>query len=355
MALLQILYYTILFSRFAFHKQQPPEAVNPPISIVITAKNDAHHLINTLPLLLTQDYHTFEVVVVNDKSNDETLEMLFDFQNQYPNLKSVNLESSVTNIKGKKFPLSLGIKSAKYEHILLTDADCIPQSNQWVKFMARHFNSQTKIVLGFHNLTKKVGFFNSLIRFDKLHQAIQYFSCCLAKIPYMGVGQNLAYTKTVFFSNNGFASQNHLRFGDDDLFINQVSTATNCAIEYDKNAHTTSRPSSNFNNWFLLKIFRSRTRKYYKTADRLLLNFYYFLMAFFYLALGFVLYFTLNNLLYLSIVTGILTLKLITQYLCFGFAAAKLNEKRLIPYILIFDIIYSALNPVVYVVSKFKK
>ncbi|MCL2291308.1 MAG: glycosyltransferase [Bacteroidetes bacterium] len=353
--LCQILYYVVIFSRFSFRKQKTIVSQNVPVSIVLTAKNDAHLLIKTLPELLTQVYPQFEVVVVNDNSNDETPQLVTDFQNRFPNLKLVHLESSVTNIKGKKFPLSLGIKAATYEHVLLTDVDCLPASNQWIKLMARHFNDTTKIVLGYSNIRKKLGFFNALIRFDKLHQAIQYFSYCLAKNPFMGVGQNLAYTKTIFFNNKGFASQNHLQFGDDDLFINQVANARNCAIEYEKEAHTISRSGSNFHNWFLLRTFRRKTRKLYPKPDRFLLNFYHFLMTFSYIALGFVIYVTLNNLLYLLIALSILIIKYITQYVCFGFAATKLNEKRLIPYILVFDIVFSVLNPVVYVVSKFKK
>ena len=297
--LLQILYYVTLFFRFSFHKQKPLEPQNVPVSIVITAKNDAHLLIKTLPEILNQDYPEFEVIIVNDNSNDETAHLVKDFQNRFSNLRLLNLESSVTNIKGKKFPLSLGIKAADYEHVLLTDADCLPTSNQWVKLMARHFNNTTKIILGYSNIRKKTGFLNALIRFDKLHQAIQYFSYCLAKIPFMGVGQNLAYTKTIFFKNKGFASQNHLQFGDDDLFISRVATANNCAIEYDKDAHTVSRFGSDFRSWFLLKLFRSKTRKYHPKFARFSLNFYYFLMTFSYIALGFAIYFAINNLIYL--------------------------------------------------------
>ena len=354
--LMQILYYTTLFFRFSFHKQKPLEPrKNLPITIVLVAKNDAHQILKTIPELLAQDYPQFEVLVVNDNSNDETPQVIIDLQNRFSNLKLVNLESSVTNIKGKKFPLALGIKAATYEHVLLTDMDCLPASNQWVKLMAKHFNDTTKIVLGFNSIRKKVGFFNALIRYDKLHQAIQYFSYCLAKIPCMGVGQNLAYTKTIFFDNKGFASQNHLQFGDDDLLINQVATSKNCAIEYEKEAHTISRPNPNFHNWFLFKIFSKKVRKLYAPKTRFLLNFYHFLMTFSYIILGITLYLTLQNFVYLIITLSIIVLKYIIQYVSFGYAAAKLNEKALIPHILLFDIIFSIMNPVIYVVSRLKK
>ncbi|MCL2247162.1 MAG: glycosyltransferase [Lentimicrobiaceae bacterium] len=352
----QILYYVILFFRFSFHKQkltEPKEYF--PVSIVLVAKNEAHLLIKTLPKLLQQDYPYFEVVVVNDNSDDATPQLIKDFQTHHPNLKLIHLESSVTNIKGKKFPLSLGIKAASYEHVLLTDAHCFPASTQWVKLVARHFNDSTKIVLGFNSIKKKIGFFNALIRFDKLHKAIQYFSYCLAKIPFMGEGQNLAYTKTVFFNNKGFASQNHLRFGDDDLFVNQVATGFNCTIEYQKDAHTISPAQSNFRNWVLLKTFRTKTLKLYRKNVRFFLRFYHFLITFFYLALGFAIYINLHQSFYLLVVASIVALKFIFQYISFGFAAAKLNETRLIPHILLFDILFAALNPLFFTASIFKK
>jgi len=354
--LLQILYYVTLFFRFSFHKPKATEPqANLPVSIVITAKNDAHLLIKTLPEIFNQDYPQFEVVVVNDNSDDETPQLVRDLQNRFANLRLLNLESSVTNIKGKKFPLSLGIKAADYEHILLTDADCLPASNQWVKLMARHFNDTTKIVLGYSNIRKKAGLLNALIRFDKLHQAIQYFSYCLAKIPFMGVGHNLAYTKTIFFKNKGFASQNHLQFGDDDLFVNQVANDRNCAIEYEKEARTISRSGANFSHWFQLKTFRSKTRKLYRKTNRFLLNFYYFLMTFFYIVLGLAIYTSIDSLIYLLILSGIFIIKFAVQYVCFAFASAKLDEKKLVPHILFFDIVFSVLNPVVYLVSKLRK
>jgi hypothetical protein len=221
--------------------------------------------------------------------------------------------------------------------------------------MARHFNDMTKIVLGFHSIRKRIGLCNAFIRYDKLQQAIQYFSYCLAKIPFMGSGQNLAYTKSIFFNNKGFATLNHLRFGDDDLFIHQVATANNCAIEYQKKAHTISHANSRFNHWFMLRKFRTKTRKLYHNGTPFLLNFYHFLMPISYIAFGFAIYATLNHLVYLLIVLGILALKYAVQYVCFGFAAAKLNEKKLIPHILFFDIIFSALNPIIYIASKFKE
>ncbi|MEG2071100.1 MAG: glycosyltransferase, partial [Bacteroidales bacterium] len=136
---LQFLYYFALFARFTFHKSKKIKDYHQdPVSIVITAKDEAHHLLKSLPVLLNQQYNNYEVVIVNDNSADETKQIILEYKTKYPHLKLVDLNSSVTTIKGKKFPLSLGIKSASHEIILLTDADCVPSSPYWLQNMAKH-------------------------------------------------------------------------------------------------------------------------------------------------------------------------------------------------------------------------
>ncbi len=272
-----LLYYFLLYAHFAFRKtKRVNNPFSEPVSIVISAKNEAHHLIKTLPLFLQQDYHQYEVVVVNDNSTDETVDVIRDFMTQYSHLKLVNLISSVTNIQGKKFPLSIGIKSASYDLLLLTDADAIPSSKQWLQKMARHFKGKTEVVLGYSTFEKRSGFLNRLIHFDTMQTAMQYFSYALVGIPYMGNGKNLAYTKPLFMQKKGFASLNHLRYADDDLFVAKIANRQNCAIEYDKDAHTFSHSRQRLRDWIRLKRRYSVSFKQYKSKHKFLLNIYEF-------------------------------------------------------------------------------
>ncbi len=134
----------------------------------------------------------------------------------------------------------MGIKSARYETLLLTDADCVPASENWMQLMQDGYRPETEIVLGYGGYHPTSSLLNRIIRFETFHAALQYLSYALAGIPYMGVGRNLSYKKDVFLRNKGFSSINQIPGGDDDLFINQVANKHNTAIVIDREAHTLS-------------------------------------------------------------------------------------------------------------------
>ncbi|MDX9892095.1 MAG: glycosyltransferase [Bacteroidales bacterium] len=354
--LLQLMYYTLLFFRFSFHKPKPILPFDAlPISIVISAKDEAHNLLKTLPVIASQQYPNFEVVVVNDNSSDDTEFVIKDCINRFPHIRLVNLSSSVTNIHGKKFPLSIGIKAAAFEHILLTDADCMPTSDQWLMKMARHYSGKKKMVIGYSTFYKKMGLLNGMIHFDILHSAIQYFSYHLAKMPYMGVGRNLSYTKSLFFDNKGFTSQYHLPYGDDVLFVNKVADYKICSIEYSPDAQTITQPKSHIKSWVRIKTYRNKAKKLFKPKQRILLSVYNGLMPLVYVFFGISLYLSLHHINYLIIVCSLMFLKYLVQYIVFGFSAQKLNEKGVTPFILVYDILFSIINPIIFVISSLSK
>ena len=352
--LVLLLYYLLLYARFSFGKTKKRRYLcEEPVSIVISAKNEAHHLIKTLPLYLQQKYPQFEVVVVNDNSTDETAEVVRDFMTQHDNLKLVDLTSSVTNIQGKKFPLSIGFKSASYDILLLTESNTIPASIYWLQNMANHFMAKTEIVLGYSTFEKKSGFLNLLMHYDNMHTALQYFSYALVGKPYMANGKNLAYTKPLFMEKRGFASLNHLRYGDDDLFVSKIANKVNCEIEYHQNSQTVLYSKQRFKDWFAQKKRHLTTFKHYKISHKFLLNTYTFFTLLFYVVFGFALAFSFQNIVLLSILLGILVFKTGLQYLVFGKAASKLNEKSVIPFILLFDIIFVVFNLFFFILSIF--
>ena len=188
--------------------------------------------LNLWKLPLVQTYpSTHEVVVVNHNSQDDTRFLLDEFKKSYKGLHIVNLEHEAIGIPGKKYPLSMGIKEAKHEIVLLTDADCVPASEFWVEKMQDGYHDGIKIVLGYGAYNKRPGTLNKLIRFETFHSALQYLSFALScPLPYMGVGRNLSYKKELFFNNKGFSSINHLPGGDDDLFISMVADEKNTNI-----------------------------------------------------------------------------------------------------------------------------
>jgi cellulose synthase/poly-beta-1,6-N-acetylglucosamine synthase-like glycosyltransferase len=334
--LVQLFYYLWFFRRLGAHKQEEQDHTQEqPVSVVICARDEAENLTNNLPGVLLQQYQTtHEVVLVNDNSQDESRYLLEGLHKQFRHLNVVELKQEAILIPGKKFPLSVGIKSAKYEVVLLTDADCVPATEHWIQKMQEPFQDGVEIVLGYGAYHKRKGFLNKLIRFETFHTALQYFSYALAGIPYMGVGRNLAYKKGLFYRLKGFSSHNHIPGGDDDLFINMAANKHNTRIMTDPESHTLSVPHTSFAGWYKQKSRHYSVAKFYKPLHRFLLSIYSISQFLFYPA--FIAAMFLSD---WRIVLGIFALRMITQAMVYFQGMKKLNEKDLFPWYLVFDIL----------------
>ena len=143
-----------------------------------------------------QDYPLFEVIVVDDCSWDSTLSVLKEIQKEQPRLKVLELKEDHFYKHGKKLALTIAIKSAQYEHLVFTDADCFPASKNWLTQIMEIFDEKTEIVLGYGAYSNKKGLINKMIRMDTLRIGLQYLSLAVAGMPYMGIGRNLAYRKS---------------------------------------------------------------------------------------------------------------------------------------------------------------
>jgi len=234
----------------------------PKVSIIICARNESHNLIEFLPKVLEQDYPDFEVVVVNDRSIDDTQTLLNAFAIKHSNLKVTRVQESELHWAGKKFALTIGLKSASNSLVLLTDADCFPESDQWLKEMSSNFSDTKKIILGYGAYQKGTSLINKLIRSEAFTIALQYLGLAKMGVPYMGVGRNLAYNKDLFFDNRGFASHQFMASGDDDLFINEVATKKNTTISFNEKSYTTSIPEKS------LKLWMEQKRRHLTTSNR---------------------------------------------------------------------------------------
>ncbi len=333
--LVQLGYYGWLFSKTAFYqKKEKTASQQHPVSIIVCARDEAGNLVHNLPGVLVQTYPTtHEVIVVNDNSVDETKYLLEELKKTFKHLQMVNLNYEAKLIPGKKYPLSIGIKEARHEVVLLTDADCVPASEFWLQKMQDGYAAGIEIVLGYGAYNKKAGLLNKLIRFETFHTALQYLSYALAGMPYMGVGRNLSYTKKLFFQNKGFSSLNHVTGGDDDLFINMVATQYNTAVVIDPDAITLSEPKKTWREWIGQKTRHYTTGKFYKRRHRFLLGLYaathFLFYPLFVLSLVFFDWrYTLT----------VFLLRFITQGWIFYKSMEKLNEKDLWPWWWLLDI-----------------
>lgn len=347
--LVQMFYYWRIFGRLAFYKIKPPENLYKPVSVIICAKNEYSNLKINLPLILEQDYPDFEVVVVNDCSDDETSFLLKSFSEKYPRLNVVNILRNVNFFTGKKFALALGIKSAKYDLVLLTDADCAPKSGRWIAGMANNFKAGTEIILGYSGFEEKKGLVNKLIRYDTIMTAIQYLSWAEAGKTYMGVGRNLAYNRNLFFNTKGFSSHYHIPSGDDDLFINQVATKKNTAIEISADAQTISPAKSTYREWVIQKKRHLSTGVYYKFFHKFMLGMFPFCNFIFYTTFA-ALIIIFGNKCYLHniiFISSLLLIKTASQMIILKKSMNKLGERNLLVISPLFEIMLVLLNPLI--------
>ena len=333
--IIQMAYHWILFRRLAFYKKQDKICSYEPVSVIVCARDAYEYLLDIIPVLLKQDYPEYEIVLVNDCSQDQTEEYLKDLARNNPKINLVNLTQNLNFFQGKKFPLSMGIKSAKYDLLLLTDADCVPSTDQWIKEMVKTYDKNTEIVVAYGPYFKRKGLLNKLIRFDTLYIAMQYLSLALAKKPYMGVGRNLSYRKSTFMKNKGFTSHYNIPSGDDDLFISQVANKTNTNVYIDSVNRVESEPKRSWATWIRQKKRHYSTGLKYKpqtnrTLGLLLgsrLAYYPTLVALFFLPHAFNI--SLGEIYYFVIIGIFALIHYITQFIIYHKSAKQLGEKHL--------------------------
>ncbi len=267
---IQIVFLLAFLIAFARKREQPNFTA--PVSLVICAHDELENLKELIPLLLAQNHSHFEVIIVDDRSNDATFDFLLEETKKDTRLRMVHINRLPEHVDGKKYALTLGIKAARNEWILLTDADCRPENSQWLTSLSSHFAEQTTFVLGYSPYLVQPGFLNKFIRFESFITAIQYIGLALLKIPYMGVGRNLAYRKSYFLESKGFNHLMHITGGDDDLFVNQHANANNTVVSLGVDSLVHSHPKKTLKSFFYQKVRHLSVGKKYKFKHKALLG-----------------------------------------------------------------------------------
>jgi len=268
---IQLLYLIVFLSGLSRNRSGKSSSALP-VSVIVCAHDEEHNLRTLIPQLLEQQYPQFEIIIVNDRSNDGTYDFLLEETKKNPRLRMVHVDRVPAHVNGKKFGITLGIKAASYEWILLSDADSRPASPNWIAQMSSQFGEQTQFVLGFSPYRKQPGLLNLFIRFETLITAVQYFSFALLRNPYMGVGRNLAYRKSLFLEKKGFNQFLSVTGGDDDLFVNQHATGKNTNVELSAESQVYSFPKTTWGSFFNQKIRHLSVGKRYRMKHRILLG-----------------------------------------------------------------------------------
>ena len=362
--LIQLLYHWGKFSKIAFFKKVGRPKLDEelePVSIVICARDVYEYLIDLIPALLTQDYPDYEIVVVNDCSDDETEEYLKDLERREPKIKPVQLKQHLNFFNGKKFPLSMGIKSAKNDIIVLTECNCMPVNDQWLRSVVNRYNNQTEIVIGYSPYVQKKSTLNRIMRFDALQNGLLYLSAALSRRPYMGVGRNLSYRKELFYRNKGFISHYMTSVGDDDLFISQVANKKNTEVLIDAENAILTTPTSSFKLWIRQKSSRYSTVSKYNVGARISLSLFYLSQFLFYASFiallcmkpAFVI--TNGTAFYIPVLVFFFLLRFGTQLIIYHKASKRLGEKGLLPGLIAYDFLFAFLSPLLRLMGRMDK
>jgi len=325
-----------MFARLAFYDVEKEKARNAknaetPVSIIICARNEAENLKKNLPRILTQIHHSYEVIVINDGSTDDTKNILLNFILKHRNLRTESAIDKPDHIPGKKFALAQGIALAKHDVLLLTDADCCPASPFWLSEMQKAMHTNIEIVLGFGPYEKKKGLLNKFIRYETVYAAVQYLSFALMKIPYMGVGRNLMYKKSLYNKTGGFSSHEKIMSGDDDLFVNAAAGKQNVAIVLNDDAFVYSKPKGDWFSFFIQKKRHLSTAKHYKMKHKVLLGLLSFSHLLHYTG-GFLLVFYSN-----TIFMNIYLVRISLMLVCYYRILKKMKESSLLLWVPFLD------------------
>lgn len=341
--LVHLFYYVFFFIRLVLHKPMEESGKLEPVSVIICAWNEEDNLKKNLQSILEQNHPDFEVIVVNDHSRDETDLLLQAWQERFAHLRVINLNRENANMRGKKFAISMGIKGAKHENLVFTDADCTPKSKNWLRMIAGSLSDEKQLVLGFGGFEKKSGLLNKFYRYESVHIAMQYMSYALAGMPYMGVGRNLAYRKELFFKTKGFIKHRHVASGDDDLLVNEVATGKNTIIETRKDAHTVSTPPESWSAWWLQKRRHLSTGSFYRVSSKIFLGIFTLTHLLFYLSVFLVL--SIQTMYWLALCA--IGIKWIVHLSIIRVVARILDEHDLLLFSLIGDLFSPFFNTVV--------
>jgi glycosyltransferase involved in cell wall biosynthesis len=332
----QLFYYLGIFSKFAFAKPQTANPKRIPVSVIVCAKNEAEKVKQFVPLLAQQNYPDFEIVLIDDASSDETLDLFEAFEKEYRNVRVVKVQNNEAFWGNKKFALTLGIKAASKEYLLFTDSDCYPASNDWITQMSSQFTMSKTIILGYGAYEKvKNSFLNKIIRFDSMFTATKYYSWAKAGMPYTGEGRNLAFKKEEFFKVNGYINHMNIRSGEDALFINEAAHKKNTAICYSPESFTVCAPKKTFKEWFFQKRKESFTATFYKASDKLQLG-VFFISQLLFVVLAILLAALQYNWMFL---VPVIVFRYIVSWIIIGYSASKLKEKDTVYWYPVIEII----------------
>ena len=342
--LIFLYYYLYLFQRTVRHKhskkiQKIGEIYADPISIVVVIKDETDYIDNTLPLLLSQEYdNDYEVVVVNDTPDlEQTIDSLKELEERYDNLYVTTIKKDRSFKHTHKLALTIGIKAAKFDNILITEPKSAPISNEWLNYMAYGFTNKKSLVTGYPCISHTPGFTNRFARTVNIVSSLLSLSRALGGKPYKLSGCNMGYNAELFFNSKGFNRYLRLNSGENDLFIQQIRKSADTNVILNPKAVTVINTEGwNFRNWYNCRKFETYTFRYYPASVKFYIRTETYGKLFFWLSTLTLL--ILQTPIFWIAAAALILIKIVTIVLTLKKLSSRTGEK--IPYItyLLYDI-----------------
>lgn len=350
------MYYYRKPTAYYQNSEEPSADVSdlPSVSVIIVSRDESKNLAKSLPVILNQNYPNYEVIVVNDGSTDESELLLKTLKKEYSHLYTTFSPTSYdpASRKQKILSLTIGIKAANNEVLLFTEADTIPNTDNWIRSMMNQLSSDKDIVLGYCRYTVSEEFDNQTALFDNLIFSLQYLSKALMNKPYTGVYRNVAYRKRLFFDNKGFSSA--LNFDNaENVFLNHILKKDNAAVSLSPSSFVTCELDSYYqwkfikSNYMRAKIcFTNFTSKIFSVETYTRYLFYIFTLS--------TLLYSCFNLLwvYMFVILLLFCSRFLLQYFVLKNASEHFQTKRFCFSIPAMDIIQPYYNSKFYKYSK---
>lgn len=326
---------------WSWHRQSSISysSYRPPLSVIISAHNEADNLPALLKDLCHQSYQNTEIIIVLDRCTDESQEILENWIAQYPQIRYLSISQTAEGWASKKWALTQGIDLAQHEWLVLTDADCRMGSN-WLKEIAASLQEDHDLYLGISMYQVAPGILNLLIRFETWYTAFQYIGWAGLGMVYMGVGRNLVYRKSLFQANRGFEAFKDRLSGDDDLLVNAYARPKKTGTIIRREGQTVSIPKRDWTAWFRQKTRHVSASNAYNWKSKFILGIFHVSHLWFYLGILLSLLSGLAN----PWIWWIYSLRIGLCWALFGLVNRQLKEPNLLLFFPVLDLLFFLYN-----------
>jgi len=217
------------------------------VSVIIPFRNEEKNILANLKSIEAQDYPKlkFEVIYVNDSSEDKSLNLLLD-NKLTSNIKVLSVPEEFSENAHKKRAVRYGIENSIGEIIVTTDADCLHETS-WLSSLISNFNDETGFV------SAPVEFIDDKTLFSKI-QKLEFAGLIITGAGLIGAGSpticnaaNIAYRENVFDEVGGFKNQMDLSSGDDELLMQKIAKDTDYKVRFSINKKSIVKTHTNRN------------------------------------------------------------------------------------------------------------